>query len=223
MERLRVACARGPVLVGPLELGLLLHQPGAGQAVEADHFLVVLEVDDDTVLMHDPQGYPYATLPIAAFVESWRGELISYLKRPFAMRSAFARRIQVSPAEALRRSLPGALAWLAGRADVSVSPGTLGQAQAAERTAELVEQGRLDPQVRDLMRAFAVRVGARRLNDLASCLRSLNLREGAAIAAGQARIVGGLQLPIVTGDDTALAAGLRELAPTYERLRAVLT
>ncbi|MFG3439213.1 hypothetical protein ACGF0J_18370 [Nonomuraea sp. NPDC047897] len=219
--RLRRACEDGPVLAGPLEMGLLTHQPGSGTAVGADHYVVVLEVGDDTVLLHDPQGYPYATLPVAAFVEAWRGELVSYLPRPFAMRSGFVRRAEVAPDEALRRSLPGGVAWLGGRADVAVPPGTLGQAEAAERVAAMVEEG-LDPEVRGLWQAFAVRVGARRLSDLAVCLRGVGLSEGAAVAAEQARIVGGLQGPVVTGDDAALAAGLRRLAPTYERLRAAL-
>ncbi|WP_433257504.1 hypothetical protein ACQPYK_20665 [Streptosporangium sp. CA-135522] len=221
LDRLRRACQDGPVLAGPLELGLLSYQPGAGKAVGADHYLVVLEVDGDTVLVHDPQGYPYATLPVDAFAEARRGELIPYLERPFRMRHRFTRRKQVSPEEALRRSLPAGLAWLAGRTDVEVPSGTLGQAEAAERTAELVEEG-LDPEIRMLWQAFAVRVGARRLNDLAACLASLGLDTGAAVAAEQARIVGGLQAPLVAGDDMALAAGLRRLAPTYERLRTAL-
>ncbi|MBN6058381.1 hypothetical protein JYK22_41055 [Nonomuraea sp. RK-328] len=221
LDRLRRACQDGPVLAGPLELGLLSYQPGSGKAVGADHYVVVLEVGDDTVLVHDPQGYPYATLPVGAFAEAWRGELIAYLERPFRMRYGFSRRERVGAEEALRRSLPAGSAWLAGRADVEVSPGTLGQAEAAERTARLVEEG-LDPEIRMLWQAFAVRVGARRLNDLAACLSSLGLDAAAAVAAGQARVVGGLQGPLVSGDDPALAAGLRRLAPTYERLRAAL-
>ncbi|MEU8102305.1 hypothetical protein AB0C18_01120 [Nonomuraea muscovyensis] len=221
VERLRRACQDGPVLAGPLELGLLSYQPGAGEAVGADHYVVVLEVGADGVLLHDPQGYPYARLPVGAFAEAWRGELIGYLERPYAMRSGFVRRARVAPDEALRRSLPGGLAWLAGRTDMAVAPGTLGQAEAAERAAEMVEEG-LDPQVRTVWQAFAVRVGARRLADLAACLRAVGRPEGAAVAVEQARIVGGLQGPVVTGDDAALAAGLRRLAPTYERLRAAL-
>ncbi|MFI6740378.1 hypothetical protein ACIBI9_46280 [Nonomuraea sp. NPDC050451] len=221
LDRLHRACQDGPVLAGPLELGLLSYQPGSGKAVGADHYVVVLEVDDDIVLVHDPQGYPYATLQVDAFAEAWQAELIPYLKQPFRMRYGFTRHEQVTPVEALRRSLPAGPAWLAGRTDVEVPPGTLGQAAAAERTARLVEEG-LDPEIRLLWQAFAVRVGARRLNDLAACLSSLGLDAGAAIAVEQARIVGGLQGPLMSGDDVALADGLRRLAPTYERLRAAL-
>ncbi|MGW7531037.1 hypothetical protein [Amycolatopsis sp. NPDC054798] len=221
LDRLRRACQDGPVLAGPLELGLLSYQPGAGKAVGADHYLVVLEVSDSTVLVHDPQGYPYATLAVDAFAAAWHGELIPYLEQPYRMRHRFTQRQRVGPEEALRRSLPTGLAWLAGRTDVEVPPGTVGQAEAAERTAVLAEKG-LDPEIRTLWQAFAVRVGARRLNDLAVCLASLGLDTGAAVAAEQARIVGGLQAPLVARDDLTLAAGLRRLAPTYERLLTAL-
>ncbi len=40
----------GPVLVGPLEMGLLLYHPGAGNPIEADHYLVVQSMDSDRVL-----------------------------------------------------------------------------------------------------------------------------------------------------------------------------
>ncbi|MDX6311267.1 MAG: hypothetical protein QOF44_731 [Streptomyces sp.] len=45
MARLRKACADGPVLTGPLEMGLLTHQPGMNAAIGADHYVVVLAVE----------------------------------------------------------------------------------------------------------------------------------------------------------------------------------
>lgn len=221
IDRLRRACQDGPVLAGPVDLGLLSYQPGSGTALGADHYVVVLEAGDDTVLVHDPEGYPYATAPVGAFAAAWRGELISYLEKPFRMWFGFTQRTKVTAEQALRQSLPAGLAWLSGRTDGQVTPGTLGQAHAARRTAELVEEG-LAPEIRMLWETFAVQVGARRLNDLAACLALLDLGPAAVIATQQARIVGGLQEPLVSGDDTALAAGLRLLAPTYERLRTAL-
>jgi hypothetical protein len=43
------------------------------------------------------------------------------------------------------------------------------------------------------------------------------------IAGVQARLVGALQHPLVTGDDAAIAAMMRDLAPTYRQLRDALT
>lgn len=222
LARLRAACAVGPVLVGPVDMGLLSYHPGSqgafiqGTAVSAgigegdgvdfgaaDHYVVVLEVDDETVLLHDPHGHPYATLPTAQFMASWKADAVTYTDEPFVMRADFVRRERVTDIEALRRSLPGGVGWLAGREDLPVPPGTLGGAAALERLAEQVDDG-LTPEVRVLLEAFAIRVGVRRLADAATCLSDVGLPEPASIAADQARILGGLQHPLAVGDDQSL-------------------
>lgn len=91
-----------------------------------------------------------------------------------------------------------------------------------EALAALVERGP-DDGLRGFLAHFAIRVGARRLSDAAHCLESLGLSGAASVAAGQARLVGGLQHPLVTGDDRVAADALRRLAPTYERLRTELS
>ncbi|GAA5109245.1 hypothetical protein [Nocardia iowensis] len=209
LDRLRTACAQGPVLAGPVELGLMLYRPSAGKAVGADHYVVVLGVEDDTVLLHDPQGYPFATLPTAAFADSWRAEEVSYIDTPFVMRSAFVRDRVVAPVDALESSMPQAIRWLSG---ASAAIGEL---------AEMAGRG-LDPAARNLLAIFGIRLGSRRLIDAAANLTMLGRTEAAAVAAEQSRMIGGLQYPLVTGDDAALIAGLNRLAPGYDRLRAAL-
>lgn len=223
VERLRRACAEGgPVLAGPVDMGLLLYQPGTPNADGGDHYVVVLEVGEDgTVLLHDPHGHPYATMPLDAFTAAWAGDSVAYTAEPYVLRSGFVREREVGTEEALRASLPGAVRWLAGRQELRMPPGSLGGEAALEALARQVEAG-LAPGVRDLLQHFGIRVAARRLADAASCLALLGLDEAAAEAAGQARALGGLQYPVVTGDDAALAAGLRRLAPGYARLRRAL-
>ncbi|MCT2588661.1 hypothetical protein LHJ74_01670 [Streptomyces sp. N2-109] len=233
LARLRAACVRGPVLAGPLDMCLLPYQTaipatggesgasGEGGEDVTDHYVVVLDAADATVLLHDPQGHPYATLPTAAFLASWQAKTVGYVSSPYVLRTGFVRERDVTEAEALRRSLPGAVRWLAGREDLPVPAGTLGGAAAVEALAAQVRRG-LSPGVRSLLQVFGVRVGARRLSDAAVCLASLGLPEPAAVAADQARILGSLQHPLVIGDDQAVEAGLRQLAPTYERLREAL-
>ena len=45
VKHMLTAVQDGPVLVGPLEMGLLLYHPGAGNPIEADHYLVVQSMD----------------------------------------------------------------------------------------------------------------------------------------------------------------------------------
>ncbi|MYS83914.1 hypothetical protein [Embleya scabrispora] len=217
-DRLRAACARGPVLAGPLDLGLLTYRPGTPVANGGDHYVVVLAADEDTALVHDPQGYPYARLPIGEFTAAWRGASIAYLDAPYVLRTRFVRVREVAVADALRESLPAAVRWLDGRQDLPVPPGTLGGADALAALAESIPRG-LAPDVRTLLATFGIRVGARRLNDAAGCLAESGLVRAARVAARQAASVGALQYPLVVEDDPALAAGLRQLAPTYSELR----
>ena len=100
-------------------------------------------------------------------------------------------------------------------------PGSPGGAAALERLAGLVETG-LEPWQHDHLCYFAIRVGARRLADAAACLALIGEDKAAGIAGEQARLVGALQHPLVTGDRVTAVRLLRRLAPTYEQLRASL-
>jgi len=220
MAALTAALADGPVWVGPVEMGHLRHQPGMAGPIGADHYVVVLGLGEGRVLMHDPQGHPYATLPVDDFITAWRAESVDYAT-PYTMRTAFRQLRDVSEAVAIEAALPAARRWLSMAAGRHLPAGTIGNGAAAERLAELVEAG-CDRGLRDHLVHFAVRVGARRVADAATCLARIGRGEAARIMDGQARLIGALQHPLVVGDDAAAAALLRALAPSYGELPAAL-
>jgi len=219
---LRDAVKAGPVLAGPMEVGLLRHQPEMTGPIGSDHFVCVLEADEELILFHDPQGFPYATLPARDFLAAWRADTIPYEATPYTMRAGFRRVHDVTDEAALRAALPGAVAWLRGRNDLAVPPGTAGGAAAARRLADQVAGG-LDADVYGHLVYFAIKVGARRLSDAAGALTSIGHDQAAAVATRQARLVGSLQYDIVAGADESAAETLRELAPTYDELADTLT
>jgi hypothetical protein len=221
LARLRRAVGEGPVLAGPVELGLLGHHPGIRAAIGADHYLLVFAAEDGLVRFHDPHGHPYATLPWPDFAAAWRGESIGYTADEYMMRNGFRRARTVAPLDALRASVPAAAGWLHGKPG-QAPPGSLGGADAALAMADLADRGLTDGQRADLV-WFAVRVGARRLADAEYWLGQIGLASAAVVAGRQARLVGGLQYPLVTGDDAAVAATLRALAPTYHELARALS
>ncbi len=221
IARLRAAVQVGPVLLGPVEMGLLLNHPGFGQPIGADHFLLVLDVDYDRVRYHDPHGFPYATLPVPAFLAAWRADTIGYKSARYTIRKDFRRVEEVSAEAALRSCLPQAAAWLSQRDDVEVPLGTIGGQEATDSLAEMIRAG-LDPGVREHMVHFAIRVGARRLADAATSLASLGLHAAADVVSEQARLVGSLQYELVAGSAERAAEAVRTLGPTYATLAALL-
>lgn len=220
LARLKAALAGGPVWIGPVEMGHLRHQPGMRGPIEADHYVVVLEADDERVVMHDPQGYPYASLPVADFMAAWSARTLIY-GAPYTMRTAFRRIAEVTELDTIRASIPSAIRWLSMEGDLGMPAGSLGNGEAAEALAARIE-ARCDEGLRGHMIHFAIRVGARRAADAATCLARAGYAEAAQIAGKQARLIGAMQYPLVVGDDAVAAMALRDLAPTYDRLRTAL-
>jgi hypothetical protein len=201
-------------------MGHLRHQPGMRGAIGADHYVVALALRDGLVEMHDPQGYPHATLPLADFMAAWRGETVDY-GEAFTMRTGF-RRVEIVPEEeAIRRALPAGIRWLAMDRDLQPPAGTLGNETAVLALAERIAAG-CDDDLRGHLIHFAVRVGARRAADAARCLTRIGLDAAAGVMGRQARLIGALQYPLVARDDATAAAHLRALAPTYRELLAML-
>lgn len=216
IDRLRQAVDEcGGALVGPLDMGLLLHHPRSGSATGADHFVFVHTVLRDEVLMHDPHGYANASLPIEVFAAAWRAQLVGYAREPFTMRSHFRRSRPRDDVAALRAAIPHAVQRL--RAWASDTP--------ANGEAVLLISSCLsrwaDWQIRHLTR-FAVPLGARRAADVAFHLRQVGELRAADTAEVQSVLFGRLQYHLVNNDMEASRQVLGELAPTYDDLRTAL-
>lgn len=216
LGHLKVALREGPVWIGPVEMGHLHHQPGRKGPVGADHYVVAIEMDDESILIHDPEGFPYVRLPLDLFLQSWQTTTLDY-GTSFTMRHGFRQTSARSHADIIRTSLTSARRWLSCQGADQIPPGTIGNGQAANTLADMVDNG-IEEDLRDHLVHFAIRVGARRAADAATCLAQISQTRAAAILDRQARLIGSLQYPLVIGEDIRAAALLRNLAPTYDEL-----
>ncbi len=208
--RLADLCKGGPVFVGPLEMGLLLHQPGSDRPIGADHFVAVLSAGPDGVTMHDPQGHPYAWLPRDAFLAAWGSDTIGYGTGRFPLRTSFRRVADRTERDALRDVLPLAYRWARGDHG---SPG--GTAAALRDLAERAEAGLGVPAL-PVLQNFSLRLGARRRVDAATELAAWP--EVAGVLDAQARALGRAQYAAVREAGTELAAAFRLVADLHDEL-----
>jgi len=201
-----------------MEIGLLLYHPGSGRAIGSDHYVVVLAADHERVQMHDPHGYPYATLPIDAFLTAWKADSIEYSKSPFSMRFNFREVRRTTVDQALVSSMPAAVRWLTVESDSN----DLAGADALNRLAEQVDLG-LERSQHEHLVWFAVRVGSRRLADAGRWLRVIGLARPSDIADRQAQLLGRVQYALVAHDSAGASEMLRQLAPCYGELQMELS
>ncbi len=211
MALLHAATPERPVLAGPVEMGLLPHHPGLGQPIGADHHVVVFGVDGDLVLMHDPHGYPFATVPVEAFLTAWKADTVGYPVAPYTTRGNFRQVREVDVHTALRRSIPKAISLLDGP----------DSAQTALRLADMVEAGLTRMQHKYLVE-YQISGGAMRLTAAAALFGRIGCDRVANLLELQAKLTGALQLPLVTGNTPRAANLFRELGPTYGQLRLAL-
>lgn len=221
LDGLEFELASGPVLVGPVDMGLLAHQPGSDRASGADHFVVALAVDNGSIRFHDPQGHPNAVLPTEVFLAAWRAEQIGYLAQDaFVMRTCFKRVRCTSTQEALNASLDLARSWALNRGELPVPPGTLGGRAAYEQFAQQLLTA--SPAITNLLPHFSIPVGARRRSDAAMCFEAIGASGLAECFAAQTVILGSLQYPAVLGDNDTLARGCRRLGELHDDLITAL-
>ena len=221
LTRLRHAAGCGPVLAGPVEMGLLRHQPDADGAIGADHYVWwrrstgTWSASTIRTATRTPPCPPWNSPQPGAPTRS-------HTPTPSTRCAPASAAPGRSPAltRCARQYPPRLPGWKAN--PPRQAPGSLGTGQAALALASLAQAGLAGDQ-REELAWFAVRAGARRLADAEYWLGQIGLHDAAMIAGAQARLVGGLQYPLVTGDDAAIAAMMRDLAPTYRQLRDALT
>lgn len=209
-ERLAALCTDGPVFVGPLEMGLLLHQPGSDRPIGADHFVVALEVTADGLTMHDPHGHPYAWLPRDAFAAAWGSDTIGYGTGRFPLRSNFRRVAARTQEDAFQDLLPLAHRW--ARGDHGSGEGTV---DALRGLADRAQLGLGIPAL-PVLQSFSLRLGARRRLDAAGELHAWP--EIASLLDRQARALGRAQYAAVREDGALLASTFRQVADIHEDL-----
>jgi hypothetical protein len=213
VERLRQASEDEPVLAGPFEMGLLPYHPGLGQPMGVDHYVVVLGVDnDDMVLLHDPRAHPYTLVPLKKLLAAWDTSTLSFRVEPYNVRSNFRQTRPTTVSTALRDMLPIAAGYLD---DPEAA------AAAADTAADLVAQG-LNTFHYFHLADFMVCVGVRRRLEAAIHLDSIGCHALARVLQRQAHIIGSTEYFLVAQDYPTAARHLRELGPTFIDLHAEL-
>ena len=224
LDDLRAALTRGPVALGPLDIGHLTHMPGHRGGAGSDHYVLAYGIQGDDVLLHDPAGFPHALLPLADLDHAWRAERL----KPRAPYRSWARPDRPSPPtdEQVRER---ALAWFRE----GYAPGHRAQAGDAGSGAWIagipalraftagVRTGDQSKEAHGMMVGFLFPLGARRALDYASFFGPFR-PDLAALKQEQAVLHGRCHSLAMRRDFPALAEALDALTETEAAFAAAL-
>jgi hypothetical protein len=219
LAALRQAVAEAPVLAGPLDMGYLSYHPHHRALAGADHFLVVLAVSQDDVLLHDPQKYPCVRLPLADFLRAWRAERIGYLQAPYTLRARFRRVAQPTRSAMIERTLSLVRQQLAMAQE---GPTLYSGAPALCRLIAALEDGGHSASLLRQLADFVLPLAARRLLDAAHFLDEAGLTKAASLLQEEALLAGAAQYPAAQRRVGEVVACLERLLSLEMELSACL-
>ncbi len=219
LARLREAAKNAPVLVGPVDLGYLSYNPLHADLAGGDHFLVVLAVEQDHVLLHDPWKYPYAYLPIPEFMQAWRADRVGYRSAPYTFRTHFQQVEQPTRQEMIARTLPTIKANVQAEPE---GPVVYGGVQALYRLIKDLRASKKPAELLSSLIYFVFPLAARRSLDAAAFLIEGDMPEAANLVQQQALLVGKAQYLAVHKQWGKVADVMERLAEVEQELVASL-
>ncbi|MCL4878569.1 MAG: hypothetical protein KJ064_18055 [Anaerolineae bacterium] len=199
LAQLREAVQSSSVLVGPIDMAYLTYNPNYHFLNGEDHFVVVLEVQETEVLLHDPQQYPFAPLALEKFMKSWQVETVS-------RQEMISRTLEAAKTN-LKMNLSG--------------PKFYNSIEALQHFAEDLHGG-CGEKMRDMLVYFSLPLGARRSLDAAAFFLEAGFPEAATLLEHKAMLYGRAQQHAVDRCFNEIAEVVQNMAKNEEMLIAVL-
>ncbi len=205
LDALKESLKKGPVLLGPLDLGFLPYDPNHRLKRGGDHFIVVLKLDGDRVRVHDPQFYPFAALQVEDLMRAWNAAELGYATCAYTLRGGFREERQVSTDDMLKDTLENARKLIHATPSGPVFFG----GSKAFRLAAGVIRGEPSQAFAGMLVHFVLPIGARRCLDGADFMESVGQTEAAKWMVKKAESYGLAQY-YATQEDWKRTGGLFE-------------
>lgn len=214
LEALKVNLKKGPVLLGPLDLGFLPYDPNHRLKRGGDHFIVALKLEGDFVQVHDPQFYPFAVLQVDDLMRACNATDLGYATCAYTLRGDFRKDRQVSTEDMLLATLENVRELIHAAPS---GPVFFGGSKAFRLAAEVI-RGKPPKGFAAMLVHFVLPIGARRCLDAADFMKSAGQTEvsDCMVKKGESY---GLAQYYATQEDWKCTEGIfEELAEVEDRI-----
>ena len=206
-DRLARMLERGPVVAGPLDMGLLTYNPNCQGLGGVDHFVCVFALTGTRVRLHDPAGFPCMSMEFQDFAKAWEARTISYRRGSFSMWGAFTRVREPTEEEVYREV-----------SSIMRKRYEAGEQGVIHAYARAIGSNGMSSQQKQMHQYFSFRLAAARSIYAARFLADHD-PERAQLKERIASLFGQAHLDNLAGDNEALAHTLEGIADLDDRFR----
>ena len=173
IEELNRQLCKGPVMLGPLDMGELSYHPNAHGANGIDHFVLALCTEGEEIIVHDPAGYPAMPIDVETLGRAWRADLIVYRRGAYRRWHSPARVEDPSPGQIAEAAIQS-FGQNYRDSRTTDDPDAVGGPEAIEALVAAIEGRELPDHGLEHLRRFALPLGVRRALDYYWFMRGLS-------------------------------------------------
>ena len=206
-EKLETFLSKGPVVLGPLDMGHLTYNPNHTILHGVDHFVSVYALDGQYLYLHDPAGFACMKVAFKDILEAWKAESIDYKRGAYSMWGNFKKVKSPSQTEIYQET-----------ARIMKNRYLNGQSGVLERYAKAVAENGLNTEQKQLHQYFSFKLAAVRNLYLSRFLKD-HEPEGARLKEELATLFGQAHFSCLKEDYQELAHLLYQIAEADRRFR----
>lgn len=173
-DKLSRILVKGPVILGPLDLGLLVYNPNHEYLSGTDHFVLAYRMDNEKVYLHDPYGFPNVFLTLDQLKEAWKAENILYRRDYYRFWHQPRRVRHPTENEIYRKAMASFIGLYKRSAQKAAKEGVLVGAEAIRTSGSRIKKGIARPDEILFLTSFALALASRRSLDFAEFFSKLN-------------------------------------------------
>ena len=225
MDHISAELRERPILMGPLDMGFLSYMPNHTYLHGCDHYVLAFGLEDGWVRLHDPAGYPFATLPVSDLVQASKTNRLQYRFYPgdltYHYWTAPTRLRQRTSNEIYREAVLYFREVYMNADRIALEQGwQTGMDAFTALRRHLVEE-KLDPGLQGPLTHLAFQVGARRALNYSEFFQSEN-PQLSELKLKQSEMFGNCHSLAVREDWHALGEAVRSLGEVEHQFRACL-
>lgn len=221
INEIREVLKSSPAIFGPLDMGYLTYDPDNDHHHGVDHFVLVYEINDNEIFLHDPAGFPNVSISLDKLLLAWKADAIQYKEGYYRYWTLPKRISSPSTDDIYSNTIKNLIEiYLTGEKYAKIKNRVIDY-DAIMLMANNIKKGALNPNEIGMLTGFIFPLGARRASDFSDFLQTKNGKL-AELKTIQSKLLGQCHSLVVYGKLKETSKLLEEYAEIEKEFKGII-